>query len=171
VGKVHGVFDPLGLVTPITANFKLDLHDLCFRKLDWDDEVPEILLPTWVSNLETIQELRKIKFRRTIIPANAADTNIELLVSVDASKNIAIAAVHSRILLKDGNYYTQLVAAKSKLVSTSTIPRAELKGAVMGAVLGHIVKTNLGSQHKSTTYITDSTICLYWIHQDERPMH
>ena len=171
VGKTHSVFDPLGLATPVTAKYKLDLHDLCFRKLDWDDEVPEILLPTWVSNLETMQQLKKIRFQRAIIPKDAVNTDIELLVSVDASKDIAVAAVHARIERVGGGYHTQLMVAKSKLVSTSTIPRAELKGAVMGAVLGHVVKSNLGSQHKSTTFITDSTICLYWIHQDERPMH
>ena len=171
VGKTHGVFDPLGFATPLTAKFKLDLHDLCFRKLDWDDDVPEALLSTWVTNLETMQEMKRIKFRRTVIPENAANTDIELLISVDASKDIAVAAVHARIQLKDGGYHTQIMTAKSKLVSTSTIPRAELKGAVMGAVLGHVVKSNLGSQYKSTTFVTDSTICLYWIHQDERPMH
>ena len=36
VGKVAGVYDPLGLATPITAKLKLDLHDLTQLKLDWD---------------------------------------------------------------------------------------------------------------------------------------
>ena len=43
-GLVAGVFDPLGLVTPITAGLKLDLHELCARQLDWDDQVPTELL-------------------------------------------------------------------------------------------------------------------------------
>ena len=170
VGKTAGVYDPLGLTTPLTAKFKLDLHDLCFRKLDWDDSVPEQLLPVWVENLHVMQTLKTITFRRTIIPEDAANTDVELIISVDASQDIAIAAVHSRILRKDGTYYTQLMTAKSKLVSTATIPRAELKAAVMGSTLGHVVKQNLGSQFKSCVYVTDSTICLFWIQQDERPM-
>ena len=171
VGKAAGVYDPLGLVTPISAKFKLDLHDLCFRKLDWDDSVPEHLLPLWVENLETMQKLKKITFRRTIIPSDAQNTDVELLVSVDASQDIAISAVHARILRRDGSYHIQLITAKSKLVSSSTIPRAELKAAVTGSILGHITKQNLGEQYKSTIFVTDSTICLFWIHQDERPMH
>lgn len=170
VGKTAGVYDPLGLTTPLTAKFKLDLHDLCFRKLDWDDPVPETLLPIWVENLQTIQKLKTITFRRTVIPENAANTDVELIVSVDASQHIAIATVHSRVMKTDGTYHVQLVTAKSKLVSSSTIPRAELKAAVMGSVLGHVVKQNLGAQFKSCTYVTDSTICLFWINQDERPM-
>lgn len=169
-GKVNGVYDPLGLVTPMTAKLKLDLHDIVVRKLDWDDHVPEHLLPRWVENLQTIQDIRNISFRRAVIPMNAVSTDVELLVSVDSSENIAVAAVHSRVLLKDDSYHCQLLTAKSKLVSGSTIPRAELKGAVVGAVLGHIAKRNFGSQVRSITYITDSTICLYWINQDERPM-
>jgi hypothetical protein len=39
-GLVASVFDPLGLVTPVTAGLKLDLHELCLLKLDWDDPVP-----------------------------------------------------------------------------------------------------------------------------------
>ena len=169
-GKVAGVYDPLGLATPVTAKYKLDLHELTRLQLDWDDPVPLELLDTWVDNLENMQELKTISFRRTIIPSNAANTDIELITSVDASENLAVAAVHSRVLLKDGSYYTQLVAAKSKLVNTATIPRAELKGAVTGAILTHIVKQNLGDRYKSCVYVTDSSICLYWINQDERPL-
>jgi len=169
-GKVAGVFDPLGLASPITSKFKLDLHELCQRKLDWDDQVPGELLSTWVDNLEKIQDLRKISFNRTIIPADALNTQVQLIISVDASQDICVAAAHSRILLKDGSYECQLVMAKTKIVSSITIPKAELKGALTGAVISHIVKQNLGEQFSKCTYVTDSSIVLYWIHQDERPL-
>ncbi len=38
---IAGVFDPLGLATPITTEFKHDLHQLCELKLDWDGKVPK----------------------------------------------------------------------------------------------------------------------------------
>ena len=38
LSKVAGVFDPLGLVTPLTARLKLDLHDLVEDKMTWDDK-------------------------------------------------------------------------------------------------------------------------------------
>lgn len=169
-GKVMAVYDPLGLATPVTARYKLDLHELTRLQLDWDDPIPLEHLDTWVDNLESMQQLKNVYFRRTFIPPNAANTDIELITSVDASENLAVAAVHSRILLRDGSYYTQLITAKSKLVNTATIPRAELKGAVTGAVLAHVVKQNLGERYKGCIYVTDSSICLYWINQDERPL-
>lgn len=171
-GKVAGVFDPLGLVTPITSKLKLDLNVLCTQlKLDWDDQIPDSYLETWVKNLERIQATREIKFRRAVVPLNAAVLEADLIVSVDASQKVAIAVVHIRFPLVDGGFSVQLVSAKSKLITTQTVPRAELKAACIGANLGHIVKTSLKKKHKSSIYITDSTIVLFWIHQDQRPLH
>ena len=171
VGKVNGVFDPLGLATPITARFKLNLHELCKLNLDWDDRIPDDYLHVWVKNLQDIQGLREIKFRRPVIPPDAANTNVEFITSVDASATIAIAVVHSRVQLITGKYHVQLVCAKSKLVSTSTVPRAEMKAATMGAVLTHTAKVNFNDQYTKSIFVTDSTVVLYWINQDQRPLH
>ena len=169
-GIVAGIFDPLGLVTPITAGLKLDLHELCALRLDWDDAVPQELLDKWVENIHRIQDLQGVHFCRTIIPEDAANLDVELLVAADASQNIGIAAVYARVLRKDGTYSCQLVAARSKLLAGLTIPKAELKSAVAAAVLANVVKANLGERCKGTTYVTDSTICLFWITQDDRPL-
>ena len=81
-----------------------------------------------------------------------------------------MACVHARVLLREGGYHVQLLTAKSRLVSTNTIPKAELKGAVMGASLSFVVRSNLGELMDSSLYVTDSSIVLYWINQDQRPL-
>ena len=169
-GKVANLFDPAGLITAISSKYKLDLHELCTLQLDWDDAIPEVYLDTWVENLNQMQELRAVKFKRTVIPEGAATTDLELITSVDASSNIAIACVHSRVKLKCGGYHCQLLAAKSKLVSTLTVPRAELRAAVMGASLTHVIKSSLGNRVTDSIFVTDSTVSLYWLNQDERPL-
>ena len=170
LGKVAGIYDPIGLVTPITSRLKLDLHDLCLENLDWDDQVPDSYLEKWIRNLEDIQSLKEIRFRRTIIPQNAASLQFELIVSSDASKSIAVASVHTRVPLVSGGFQCQLYTAKSKIVRYSTIPRGELRAAVMSASLGHSVKHSLQSQITEVVYVTDSTIVLHWINHDERPL-
>ena len=114
--------------------------------LGWDDKIPEQFFETWVNNISTIQDLGKLKFNRSIIPPNAKSDKIELIISADASKNIAIASVHSRVPLNDGSFFVQLVCAKSKITSESTIPRGELRAATMAAILGHVVRKNLGER-------------------------
>ena len=37
------IFDPEGLLAPIICSFKIDLKDLTILKLDWDDEIPDII--------------------------------------------------------------------------------------------------------------------------------
>ena len=170
LGKVAGVYDPIGLLTPITAGMKLDLHDLCLDKLDWDDPVPEEYLEKWVRNLNDIQALKEVKFRRTVIPPDAASLEIDLIISSDASKSIAISCVHARVPLLSGGFSCQLLIAKSKIVRYDTVPRAELRAAVMSSSLSHSVKHNLQSLYSSSIYVTDSTIVLHWLNQDERPL-
>ena len=118
LGKVAGVFDPSGLVTPVTSRLKLDLHDLCRDQLDWDDNIPELYLERWLNNLDDIQALKEIRFRRTVIPPDAVSLDVSLIVSSDASKSIAVSCVHARC---------QLLTGKSKMVwyETSLVLNSE----------------------------------------------
>ena len=170
VGKVAGVYDPLGLMVPITAKYKLNLHDICKLKLDWDDPVPPEYLDLWCRNIEEIQTLSGYYFSRSVVPSDAASTEINYVISCDASKEICISVVHSRILRKCGKYHVQVLAAKSKIVTDLTIPRAELKGAVMAATLGYCVRRDTGDQLGEVIHVTDSSIVLYWLTQDQRPL-
>jgi len=170
LGKVAAVYDPLGLVTPITSRLKLDLHDLCVENLGWDDQIPDSYLEKWITNLQDIQAVKEIRFRRTIIPPDASSLNFTLIASSDASKSIAVASVHTRVPLVSGGFSCQLLTAKSKIVRYNTIPRAELRAAVMSASLSHSVQHYLRQQVSDIIYATDSTIVLHWLSHDERPL-
>ena len=128
------------------------------------------LLDKWVANIHKMQELQEVQFRQAIVPDQAVDLDIELLVSTDASKNIGVAAIYARFRLKNGGHSCKLIAARSKLLAGLTIPKAELKSAVTAAVLASVVKANLGDRCKEAICVTDSTICLYWITQDDWPL-
>lgn len=169
-GLVAGVFDPLGLATPVMAGLKLDLHQLCALQLDWDDPVPAELLDKWAGNMAKIQQLRDLSFRRSVVPEHAAADALELLVATDASQHIGVVAVYARVPQQSGGFSCQLLVAKSKLLTGLTIPKAELRSAVAAAVLANVVKSNLGDKLLRATYVTDSTVCLYWITQDDRPL-
>ena len=170
IGMAAKVYDPLGLVTPIMSKIKLDLHEITDLKVDWDDALPTRLLSTWSENITMMQSLNQLEFKRAMIPHNAAKAEIHLIGSCDASIDISIATLHARVELVDGSFSCQLLTAKSKLVKGVTVPRAELKGAVLAATMSHVSKRSLGRYVKSITFVTDSTICLFWLHQDYRPL-
>ena len=78
LSKVSEVFDLTGMITPITAAMKLDLHTLVQRKLNWDDKIPNDLRPVWNSNFEMINELSSLHYRRAIIPDDAVSLDIAI---------------------------------------------------------------------------------------------
>ena len=41
--QVYRIYDPLGLLSPVTVKYKLLLQELTMCGLDWDDPVPEDL--------------------------------------------------------------------------------------------------------------------------------
>ena len=149
---------------------KLDLAEVVDLKTDWDEKLPDKLLPKWVDTLVRIQRLRKIAFPRSIMPLSPRSTALQLIVSVDASKDVAVAAVHARVPLSTGGYSCKLLVAKSKLVHTTTVPKGELRAAVMGASLAHAVRADLRSQVEDVIFVTDSTIVLFWLTHDARPL-
>ena len=170
VAKFASIFDPMGYCTPVTGRIKLDMCQITDLKLGWDDPLPQSLLEVWVSNLNDLQSLRNLQFNRSFIHPLAVSNKVELLVQVDASETIAMAVVHARTELPNGSFAARFVAAKSKLVHLNTVPKGELKGAVLGASLAHVVRRSLGDRHIRTIFVTDSTIVLYWLNQDSRPL-
>ena len=169
-GRVASVFDPLGLCTPITAQLKVDMSVACRLAEGWDSSLPPELIPTWVRNLEQIRELDEISVPRNVGVAKDGDYMFEMFVCVDASETVAVAAVYARTEPEPGVYECNLLLAKSKMADKCTIPKAELRAATLGANLGHVVRTNLGQYISNEYFLTDSTISLCWLHQDQRPL-
>lgn len=169
-GQLARIYDPKGFATPVTALIKLDLAEVVALGTGWDEPLPEELLPKWVENLVRIHRLRRIPFPRSVVSAGARSSVLDLIVSVDASKDVAVAAVHARSRMNDGSWQCRLLVAKSKLVHMSTVPRGELRAAAMGATLGYAVATDLGEQVNRMIFVSDSTIVLFWMAHDTRPL-
>jgi len=168
VSKVSEIFDLTGKVTPLTAAMKLDLHNLVTLKLNWDDTIPDNLRPVWESHFEMMSEISSIKFKRTVIPDDAANLEITTIDFADASKSIACVAIYTRILRTNGEYACQLLFSRSKLVPDQTSqPRAELIAAVLNTHTGEVVRRSLNDSHKRSIKITDSQIVLHWLNNDE----
>ena len=88
----------------------------------------------------------------------------------DASAVIAATCVYLKLTDEQGRVKCGLLAAKSKLISKLTVPRAELRACTMGACLAAVVQKALGERVKKTTFVTDSVVSLSWLNTDQRPL-
>ena len=82
----------------------MDLSELSKQNLDWDDYVPDDLKNVWKTNFELIKTLGQIKFKRSMVPKDAINLNIETIEMADSSQNLACAAVYVRFKRKFGGF-------------------------------------------------------------------
>ena len=163
-GKVREIFDIVGLVTPITAGMKLDLHEFVDRGIPWKDKIPDELRQVWIDHFEMMQEISSLQYHRTIIPEDAISLDIETIDTGDASQKIACVAIYARIKRRSGGFSCQLVFARSKLLERGTTqPRGELVAGMVNAHTGEVVRRAFGDMHKGAIKLSDSMIVLHWI--------
>lgn len=111
-------------------------------------------------------KLNEIKVSRHISLPNP--TNAQLHVFSDASERAYGACVYLRTTNENNEVQVSLVCSKSRVapVSSTTLPRLELCGAVVMAELTEKVKAALGMPIDKITYWTDSELVLSWINRE-----
>ena len=164
VSGVASVFDPPGLLIPLTSGFKIDITEFCMRKLNWDDEIPEELRKIWIDNFEMIEEIKTLQFRRAVVPDDAVDLNVETLDFGDASQRMICVAIYARFKRRSGGFSCQLVFSRSKVVPQDmSQPRAEALALELNAKTGHVVKTAFGDRHVKCLKFSDSQVAIHWV--------
>ena len=149
----------------------IDLHLLVEMKLDWDDAIPENLRSIWISNFHMIQEMKNLKYKRAVVPEDAVNVEINTLDFGDASQSMACSAIYARFLRKNGEYSSQLVFSRSKIIPDGTsIPRAELIAALLNTHTGEVVRRAFGKYHQNHIKLCDSEIVLHWLKNEDKPL-
>lgn len=157
------IFDPLGLLSPVTIRAKIILQELWKIKLSWDESLPSDLHTAWTNYHSQLQHLNTVRIPRQSFCPNAVST--ELHGFCDASQAAYGACVYIRCRDMLGNYTCNLYCAKTRVAPLKllTIPRLELSGALLLAELvDKVVST--GSHFECISYWCDSMICISWIH-------
>jgi len=65
------LWDPIGLVSPVTIKFRNDLQVLWSSGYSWDDILPESIQQTWLQNVQLINDLLSSQFERKLKPSHA----------------------------------------------------------------------------------------------------
>ncbi|XP_065941328.1 uncharacterized protein [Magallana gigas] len=151
------VFDPLGLLSPISVKAKIFMQELWKDNLKWDEKLPKSMQTTWREISSEIYDALDIRINRN--NSSSIDCSCDSLhVFSDASQQAYGACVY----LLSKNKIT-LLMAKNRVppIKQITLPRLELMGALIGARLGKHVKEITGVN--KIYFWCDSEIVFHWI--------
>lgn len=160
---ISQIFDPLGLVGPVTIKAKILLQSLWQLKMEWDIPLPETLRIVWSSYYQQLPIINQIVIPRYAMLHNPSD--VQLHGFCDASQAAYGACIYIRSIDDAGTVNVQLLTARSRVAPLKSIslPRLELCGAVLLANLVQKVIQALTCTSSKHYFWTDSEIVLAWI--------
>ena len=165
------VFDPLGILAPITTRGKVFLQELWRCDIKWDDSFEFLqegkLTSIWLQHVKNIQEAIKCNFARNVV----TDNRYEIHVFSDASQDSYGAVTYVKTLpCKDyPQGHIRLAMAKGKvapLKGNRSIPKLELAAVVVAAHQAMFVKEAWNSPENTKYFLwIDAKVVLRWLGQ------
>ena len=159
LSQVNGVYDPLGLATPLTVCAKMLLRNLNALKLDWDDPIPVEEQNAWIDFFRELFDMESVRFNRSIMPENSVG-DPTLIIFSDASEKAFGACAYARWQMIDGSFESRLIMAKSRLAPLKKITtvRLELNAALLSARIKEFIQREMRYNFVNTYLIVDSEI-------------
>ena len=159
---VMGVFDPLGLLSPVLLQGKLLLRRLYGQdKAGWDTDLPPEEKKLWGAWLQELAQGQEVFMERAVRPSGAEGSPIVVGFS-DASVSAMCGMIYVVWPMGSGQAVTRLLLAKSRVTPLSgySVPRAELQAVVIMARLLLIVLSAAAFTASRVVLCTDSTCCV-----------
>lgn len=156
-------FDPMGWIAPLTINFKILLQKLWLKRVDWDENLPEVVHEEWHRLTRDIYEIEKIQIPRCITSSSAH--RVELHGFCDASEMAYGAIIYCRSVTENNETLVRIVATKSRVspIKQVSLPRLELCSAyLLSKLMDYVLKSLKIKVHNYYAW-TDSRIVLHWL--------
>ncbi|XP_059083353.1 uncharacterized protein LOC131880688 [Tigriopus californicus] len=165
LSRLAGLYDPLGLIAPITVAGKIMMKHLVIRGLDWDDPVDQKSMEWWIQWNSGLNLLSATCFPRCMAPMSGRDITQELHVFCDASEDAFCAVAYLRCSNQENDVSVRLVASKTRVAPKKplTIPKLELQAAVLAARLADYLGRVLRIKLDGRFFWTDSRVVHCWI--------
>ncbi|XP_055308300.1 uncharacterized protein LOC129572379, partial [Sitodiplosis mosellana] len=162
VSDASKLYDPCGLLAPLTIKAKILMQQTFKEKIAWDDLVSAAIQAEWNQYKEELPLIKQLKIDRWFkIEQNS---QVKIHGFCDAS-NDAFAANVYVVQTSNDKTTSSLVCAKTRVAPIEPVctPRLELCGAVLLANLMSRIQENLQIQKEHVHLWTDSSAVWHWI--------
>ena len=160
------IFDPLGIISPVTVRGKILFQGLCVDKVGWDDELSGERRSEFEKWSSSLKNAGRISVPRCLHEGTKAPDKCSLHGFADASLKAYCAVIYF-VSQADGRIHVEMLTSKTRVspLKRQTIPRMELMAGRVLAQLMHTVKAALQNNIVVTeTHLwLDSKTALYWI--------
>ena len=158
LSRVSSLFDPLGLVSPLTIQGKLLVQAAWQLNVSWDQRLPEAFMEGWQEIEVSLASAERFNFPRTVVHST---DHPELHIFCDASNKAYGACAY---IITDNNSNILTSKAKVAPLKTRTLPQLELMALLVGARLAKYIKHTLDNIQFSQTYLwSDNEACIQWV--------
>uniref|UniRef100_A0A7M5X4Z8 Uncharacterized protein n=1 Tax=Clytia hemisphaerica TaxID=252671 RepID=A0A7M5X4Z8_9CNID len=161
------IYDPSGILTPITARVKTIFQLVCKVKCGWDDKVPPDIACALYGFLDALESVKIVQIDRfAFVSCNSDTLRVELHGFCDSSEILYCSVVYLRVISETG-ISVFFLTSKSKVAPLKkvTIPRLELLSCVLLSDLLNNVRSALSGRISvdATRCWSDSKVALCWI--------
>ena len=111
VSIINGVFDLLGIVSPVIITGKILYTKVCLKKLSWDEELPSEIPEPWHKWIKCLTKTPSVSIPRSVIGDEVV--KMVLLAFTDASKLAVSAAMYIVAYYSNSDVSQHLLVSKS----------------------------------------------------------
>ncbi len=166
LSTVNSIFDPLGMVSPVTVQGRALLRELSNYTSDWDALLPEERRKEWETWRDSLQDLKQLHIPRTYISVSLSEAKlVELCVFSDASIKAISAVAYLRAIDSDGNSNVGFVLGKAK-ISTTTQTNYSTSRTLCGSMaveIADLIRHEIDLRLDAIRFYCDSKVVLGYI--------
>ena len=159
---VSTIFDPLGILSPLTIRIKMLLQQVWKLGKKWDEPLPVDLHSNLQKVLDSYFAMPDIEIPRWLNSLTNQENNHQLHVFVDASTVALSAVAYIRTQKQDEIFQTSFLLGKCKVapIKQISVPKLELEAAVLGTRLRTLIETEMTLKFEKVYLWTDSRVVL-----------
>ena len=170
LSMVSSIYDPLGLLAPLTFKAKCILQELCKLNIGWDEDLPETHAQAWKQWWQELPKVREFQVCRSFVPDNFGNVKTAQMHHFSDASDIGYGTVTYLRLTSSNKVHVTFLMGKARVapLKVMTTPRMELTAAVLAVRMDRMLSEELHIDLDASLFWTDSMTVLRYIRNESR---